>query len=440
MQRVMSRMSLDIHMKEILRAATTALSLKVFAAGLAFAFNVVLARMLGADQTGFYFICLALATICSVIGRLGLDDVLVKVTSANKAVQSWQYVYGHFVAAIVIGGVGSTLVGVVLFFSSDYLAVTVFDQPQLVGAIKLMALAVLPVSIYTLASQGLKGLRCIKESLSVLNVFAPLVSLAALPVFVAWLGLDGSIVAYVVGAYFAAAIGIFLWYRRATENAPFSSAFNMPELLGPAPPLFIVSVMQLIINWSSVVFLGIWADSADAGIFRVANRTAMLTSFIFIAIDSISAPKFAEFIKTGNLMMLRKTARQSCALMASIAGPVLALFLFFPEFVMSVFGHDFVSGATVLAIIAVGQFVNVATGSVASLLVMSGNERLLRNDLIVSAILNLLLGMILIPKFGSLGAAIGLALTIAFQNLYATYLVYQRLGFWTIPFFGRQRR
>ena len=86
------------------------------------------------------------------------------------------------------------------------------------------------------------------------------------------------------------------------------------------------------------------------------------------------------------------------------------------------------------SILAIGQFVNVATGSVEYLLMMSGYEELFRNNSTCVAIVNIILCLILIPLFGIIGAAISTAISFAAANLIAMMLVWWRLNIWTVPF------
>ena len=47
----------DHHMREVVRGASIAFVLKVAAVGIGFGVNVVLARSLGAESTGLFFLC-----------------------------------------------------------------------------------------------------------------------------------------------------------------------------------------------------------------------------------------------------------------------------------------------------------------------------------------------------------------------------------------------
>jgi O-antigen/teichoic acid export membrane protein len=301
-----------------------------------------------------------------------------------------------------------------------------------------MALTVLPTALLVLHAQGLQGLKRIRDANLVGSLGVPVFSLLGVFALVPRWGVLGAVWAYVLAAILTSAAGLWLWRRATPQLSAVEGRVPTAELLQSSMPLFGVAALQLITTWTSTLALGIWASSADVGVFGVASRTAALTSFVLISINSIAAPKFAALHKQGDLLTLRRIARKSTKLMALLASPVLVSFLLFPSLVLSIFGAGFSSAATVLSILAVGQFVNVITGSVGFLLSMCGYERLLRNNLAVCAALNVALNMVLVPRHGAVGAAIATAVTLALQMLIATAMVWQKLGVVTIPFwYGR---
>jgi O-antigen/teichoic acid export membrane protein len=119
--------------------------------------------------------------------------------------------------------------------------------------------------------------------------------------------------------------------------------------------------------------------------------------------------------------------------MTLAAAPLLVLFVAAPVPVMRLFGQQFVEGATVLAILGLGQFINVATGSVSYLLMMTGRERLMRNIVVASAVTHVAVNAVLIPRLGAVGAAIATALSLAIMNLTGVVVVYRQLAILTLP-------
>jgi O-antigen/teichoic acid export membrane protein len=187
-------------------------------------------------------------------------------------------------------------------------------------------------------------------------------------------------------------------------------------------------------TWSATIILGTLGRVSEVGIFQVANRTTTLISFFLISINTIAAPKFASLYVKGEIRALSKATRQSSALMVIAVTPLLALMVIFPSSILSLFGPAFEAGAPLLRLLSIGQFINVATGSVGYLLMMTGHERLLSLSITLATIINLWLCLWLIPKMGSLGAAIATAVPLAFVNLLSVYFVYAKLRIVTIPF------
>jgi len=425
--------NLDNHMGEIFHGLSTAFVLKLLAAGLAFAFNVVLARLLGAEDTGLYFLALTCISIAAVIGRAGLDNTLIRFIAANAAVEDWQLVKGVYNNGLKLAFVTSCVTSIFLILAAPWLSKAVFSKPELSGLIRWMAIAVVPFALFTLHAQALQGLKRIRDAISVLSVFLPFFSLLGITVLAPYWGVHGAVWAYILASYITLYIGLWRWRKATPQLRGLDGYFETKQMLRSSVPLFWMMVLNLIIYWSSSIMLGIWSSSAEVGIFNIAKRTAMLTSFILIAVNSIVAPKFSDFYNRGDIKALEQTAIYSSKFMTLMATPVLLLFILCPSWVMSLFGAQFSNGAIVLTILAVGQFVNVATGSVGYLLIMSGHETTMRNIAMICAIICLILNAILIPQIGLLGAAVATAITLSLQNLIAAWLVWYKLGIITAP-------
>ncbi len=427
-------------MVDVLRGASAAFALKILAAGLAFGFNVVLGRTLGAEAAGVYFLALSTATIAAVIGRVGLDNTLVRFIAANVSIDNWSAVKGVYQKAVLIGFVCSAAVALALGLGADQLAQALFSDPDMATPIRLMALVVVPLALGILYSQALRGLSRIRDSLLVLSVlpmFFVLVGTAALAA--AW-DVEGAIIAYLVAVILALIYGWVTWRRASLPMRSLPADFSTRDLLKSSLPLFGGSLLNLVTLWSSTLMLGIWEDKDAVGVFAVAARTAALISFVLVAVNAVAAPKFAALYRKGEMTALDHTARHSTLLVTVLAAPAFLLFMLCSTFVMALFGSDFSHGGEVLRVLAIGQFVNVATGSVAFLLMMCGYEQLTRNNQFVAACLVLALNALLIPSYGAMGAAVATTAALIVQNMLAAYFVWRKLGIITVPGWQHSRR
>ncbi len=424
---------LDSHTKEIVERASMALLIKISAAVLNFSLSVVLARLLGAEGAGIYFLSFTVVTITAMISRLGLDNALLKFVASSVAEENWQAVKGVYQRSISLVLVSSLLVALGLFLLAPWLSYTVFKDSNMLLPLRFMALANIGLALFTLNAQALKGLKHVASALSVQSLWVAIFTLVGILLWIPQWGVLGAIWAYVIASFITLAIGLISWWRATPQLRGVRGSFEVPQLLNSSVPLFWMSTLQMVTAWGSTFMLGIWLDSAQVGIYESANRTAFLTSFILVAVNSISAPKFAALYKKGDMKALASTARVSAQIMAVAAAPILFVFLFFPYWVMNIFGSEFSSGASVLSILAIGQYISVATGSVGFLLMMCGYERLMRNNIFICALVLVFLNIILIPSLGIQGAAIASATTVILQNMIAAYFVLNKLGIRTLP-------
>jgi len=308
-----------------------------------------------------------------------------------------------------------------------------FGNEALGGPMAVMAISVVPLALLTLHAQALQGLRRMRDSNLVGFVGVPLIALLGSITLVPKWGVLGAAWGYVLACVASLVVGRWLWNRATPQLRGLKGHIDTAELLESSVPLFWVSALQLVILWASTLALGFWASAADVGRFGVANRTATLSSLALIAINSIVAPKFAALYKQGDMEALGKIARNSTKLTAAVAAPVLVCLVIFPRQVLALFGSGFADSGLVLSILALGQFVNVITGAVGSLLTMCGYERLQRNNLGVCATLCIILNVALVPRFGAVGAAVATSTTLAVQMLTAAAMVWWKLGVITVP-------
>ena len=421
------------HLMEVFHGATVAFFFKGLGVMLAFMLNVLIARKFGAKDSGIFFLALTITTVVAVLGRVGLDNSILRFTASNAAVRNWGAIAGLHRKGMSLALGTSVFFGASCWVLAPWLSTVVFNKPELAGPLRWMALSVPAQATFLLYGEFLKGIRAISLSQCVQSVIHYLLAVAGLLIFGAFLDVEAAAVLYLGATVAAALTGFWLWKRVFPAPLPHEAYFPFHELFQSCLPLMIVAIMNLVINWAATLLLGVWHGAEDVGIFNCAFRTAKLTIFVLIAVNSIAAPKFAGLYRQKDTGGLEATARQATLLMVLAATPVLILFLSAPEWVMGLFGDEFVKGASLLSIISIGQFINVATGSADYLLIMSGNEKLLRNNVVFCGVANLILCFLLVPKFGTIGAAAATALTLGLMNLLSTYLAWSRLGILTIP-------
>ena len=89
---------------------------------------------------------------------------------------------------------------------------------------------------------------------------------------------------------------------------------------------------------------------------------------------------------------------------------------------LGLFG-EFIIGKNVLILLVISQFITSCSGSVGYILQMTGKQNI-SIHYIFSALLNIILNFIFVPKYGITGAAISSLLSMMFRNFVSIYMVY----------------
>lgn len=420
---------------EILRGASTAFFIKIIAAGTAFVMNIVVARMLGATEAGLFFLSLTIVSILAAATRLGLDNSIIRFISSEQANENYSAIKGVYRKARSWVLSASLIVTCVVLLMLHVYYGEIPQHPGFIKVFSLMLLVVPITALYVINAQALQGLRRVARAMLTLNVIMP----AALLTLIVFFSVDsarGAAWAYIGASILALLISV-RWWNSCSPQAKELVDYDSRILFSSCFPLWAVMIFGQAVQWSSQLFIGVWGSASDVALFSAAQRTAMLVSFTLIAVNSISAPKFSAMYRREDLEGLKRTALFSGRLVFIASVPILIVMILFPEALMGLFGEEFVPAAHILVILAIGQFVNVATGSVGILLSMTGNEKKLRLNTFISATLAVGLGLVLIPRYGMVGGAISTTIAVSVQHLLGSYQVNQLLGFNALAYWRR---
>ncbi|WP_308374223.1 oligosaccharide flippase family protein [Pseudoalteromonas piscicida] len=411
--------------------ACIALAIRVLGAGMAFLFNLIIARQLGAEQSGYFFLSLALAMLLSAVARLGFDNTVLRFTSANAE-------YGYTVKAILNFALKysipmASLFAIFVFISAPWLAESVFYKPGLAASLQLIAPAITGLSIVFLVAMSLQARHKLVTSIPCQNIAHFMLCGLAVIVFTIE---SASTAALYLSLSLGVTSSFFYWLSIKNLNNDGEKP-NSQMLWYSARPNWVIVIMSQAVQWSAPIIIGVFLVAEQVAFFSVAQRIALLTSFVLMAVNLVVAPKFSAFNSKGDLEGIRKTALFSVRLLVVSAFPIVLVMLLFPEFLMGLFGEEFKQGAAILQILVLGQAVNVVTGSVGFLLQMTGHERDMRLVTLISGFGVLISVPIFTKLYGAIGAAIATSFFISLQNLLAVYFVKKRLGFNTLKFWQK---
>jgi O-antigen/teichoic acid export membrane protein len=177
--------------------------------------------------------------------------------------------------------------------------------------------------------------------------------------------------------------------------------------------------------------LGILTTPAEAGIYFAAARVAALTTFAQTAVKAIASPLVSKVFAEGDPRRLQRLATGIVQLSFWPSLLAALVMIVFGEPILALFGPEFVAARLPLTLLVCGYLMNAAAGAVGILLNMTGHQNATARVFTIAALLNIVLNLLFIPRFGTVGAALSTALTMAIWNVWLSALVQRRLGLHT---------
>ena len=238
------------------------------------------------------------------------------------------------------------------------------------------------------------------------------------------------------GAVWIAMVGqmIVLNRRLAGHIEPGSRAYDFRGWLAISLPILLVESFYLLLSYTDVLVLQQFRSSEQVGVYFAVVKTLALVSFIHYAMSATTAHRFAEYHALGDKPRLSAYVAHAIkwTFWPSLAATILLLALGKP--LLWLFGAQFVAGYDIMFIAAIGLVVRSAIGPVERLLNMLGHQHICALAYALAFVMNVVLCVILVPRFGGHGAAAATSISLAFETVLLFWIVRQRLGLHVLAF------
>lgn len=413
------------------RMSLYAFAIRVFAAAIAFLSQIFLARWLGQFEYGILVLVWTYMVMIGGFAALGFDAAMVRFVPEYRETKQFGLLHGVLKMSQATVLTVSTLIallgalGIYLFESSfeNYYVI-----PFYLGLITLPMLAMTDLANGVSRGQGWMIL-----ALSPTHLIRPVLILVFMMGAVAAGAATTATTAILatIAATWLTTIGTVIFMaKRIRVTLPAAPAeYKTRHWITIALPMFLVEGFYYILTNADVLMVGIYMEPKDIAVYFAAAKCLALIHFVYFAVRSGAAQRYATLYHgSADPIELEKFAR---ATVHWTFWPSLALgvvMLIFGEFVLSLFGENFVEGYPLLFILVVGIVMRSAFGPCESLLTMSGNERICVAVFATALVSNIILNMILIPLYGLTGAAIATATSMIIEAVLLTLTVYKRLG------------
>jgi O-antigen/teichoic acid export membrane protein len=249
------------------------------------------------------------------------------------------------------------------------------------------------------------------------NLAQPGVTLAAVAVSgLLGASLLGGTIAYLVSLGVVLGLALLV-LRHLLAGTPTADPPPLREVLIFSFPLIWTQLVAYGVRNQEILLLAYYRPIAEVGVYNAALKTAVLVGFILAGTTAIFTPIVASLHASGDLEKLRRLNRTVARWCYTIALPSFCACVLFGRQILSLWGHGFEEAWLALVLCAGAQLVSVATGTGGTLLIMGQRQKIELANSIAALLLGLLLDVLLIPKMGILGAAIGAGASMTAVNV-----------------------
>lgn len=369
---------------------------------ISFVYFAIIARTLGAEDTGKYFFALSFTTIFVVFVDLGLTNVMVREGAKAKSKVSeflssiiflklFLGIATYIIMAVVLMALGYTIETQTLVLISGVTMLTDSLQLSLYGTLR--ALGNIKYEAY-----GIMGSQFLTLILGTTFLYFKL------PLFFL-------MIAFLIPSFLNT---VFAWlivtiqYR--IKLYPRYSREIVFYLLPIAVPFALATIFGRVFAYADSVMLSKIAGDLAVGWYSVPYKIAYAFQFIPFALIAGLYPRMSEYF-AHDRVRLGEVFSQGLRYLLIVSLPMsVGIMVLAPSIIGTFFGNEYTPSVVPLQILMVGVvagFINVLLGA---LLNATGKQKTQTTYVGITMLTNIVLNFILIPKLNIQGAALAATL------------------------------
>ena len=393
--------------------------------------QVLLARWLGVDAYGDYALIFSWVEVFALLSGAGFTLSVLRFIPQYQSLEDFPKLFGILKLSqwfVLATGIFIAVVGLLIF--------NLFLPFQFESKLVVIGLLIIPI-----LSLSLLRVEILRSFKNLINAYTP--SLIIYPIlFISMVGLlqlyKIELTSFLVLSSLLCALlitiiiqGILI--RRQTKRlghglVGIHSVYQTKSWLIISAPLFLITVFSIIQNKIDILLIGFLLEPESVGLYMAVTKTALLVSFVFIATNAIVAPLISDLYTKKDFAQLQRLIKMTTSLTSFVALLAAVFLMIVGRHVLGLFGEEFVNGYSVLIILLLGQLINASAGPVGYLVSLTGFQNKAAFVVGVGLIVNVLLLLVLIPIYGTIGAAISAFTTLVFMNLGLSYIAKTNLG------------
>ncbi len=385
----------------------------------------ILAKTLGAEAYGIWSQIEVTVGLLMMLALLQLGFAMTRFLAAERDEEK---VSKGFFSILATVASASILSSILVFALARPLAMTVFGGANAEPFIKLAAYLIFLTTIDQAIIAYFRTSRQMGRYL--VFILAQVVGEIALVCYLvlSGFGLTGAITALLAIRAPLFIAGFLLVKRQIRFALP--SLVTIRPYLAYSLPLLPAALCFWIITMSDRYVIGYFLDAASIGLYSAAYTLGSGISLFYAPFSTVLLPAITNLYENNKIPEVKTHLRYSLKLFLTFAIPsVFGLSILSKSLLTTLATSEFVESYLIIPLIAVATLLFFCAPLGTSILYLVKRTKVIGLIYTISAIINIIGNIILVPRIGITGAAISTLLTFAIH-----LLIVWRISFKEIPF------
>ena len=395
---------------------------------LLFVFSLFLTNYYSAELVGKYDFVRSIIMILSGASLVGTNQSIIYYSGLLNSKNSLHSIKKIYVKMLMM------TTGICLLFALGYAMFTeqfineIFNKQE---AYSLILKSIAALFFYTITMLNIDALRALNKTISselYRNIFryTPIFIFSIILYYTQnqqWL-IEAFLASFLLLSLITLTqVGVLFKKLNLSNNNEYK--FSYHQIFVRSYPMALSAIAYFIMQSIDIIILTIYEGFESIAYYSVAVKLATATALALMSVNIVIAPKIAEIYSTNDFNKLNKLINDSARIIFIISVPILIILFIFSDFVLSLFGENYVLAREALLLLLAGQFFSSLCGPGAIYLNMTGKQKKLNTILILGLVINIILNLVLIPIYGIEGAAAATLISMIFWNSLIVTVIYR---------------
>jgi O-antigen/teichoic acid export membrane protein len=398
---------------------------RFLAIGINFAAQVLMVRYLSTADYGALAYALSVVAFCQTFATLGLDRAVTRFVPIYHETHEYGKLCGTLLLVVsTIALTGAVAILTVHVVPASLFQALIDDQQPFI----LLGIMIFLVPVEALDQLFIQLFACFTHPRAIFfrkYVLGPGLKLSVILILIAWQR-DVMFLAY--GYLAASALGVLIYgwiLLRGLYQQGLFRYFQLTTLRVPAREIFAFTIplltsdlVTVVMHSVDVFLLGYFHDTAEVAMFRVVLPAVSLNKIVMTSFALLFTPAAARLFAKDDYRGIHQLYWQTAIWIAVLSFPIFAVtFSLAQPLTVFLYGERYAQSGVILALLSLGYYFSAALGFNGLTLKVLGKVRYIVMINVVAAVVNAAANLLLIPRYGALGAALGTAGTLIIHNI-----------------------